>query len=478
MKYWLLLFISIPVFSADRYFDFPGQSVPGEKYYRGKSTFCFLNFSGTDDERYSHFSKGLPSVLNSGFSSFQFAAPLPPYRTVHPFRSKEYRYYVTDEKGRNRRMDAEPFYSELARRLMEDSDENSAREKCDYILTGSYQVSGENLQVRVEISDLLSGSSAEFSETVSERRGYQELDGILARLKKFMTVRDSAQVSVEAEEDSLVFLNGLYIGKSPVENVTVPRGNYLMKVTRRGFADYRKRVELRAGSNSLNIQMVKSLREGILSIQSVPEDASVYLGSEFVGKTPIEKKKVLSGPNRLRISSKGFVDYITGVNISDKETVVSASLREGDSVSYWQNKPYLYQDYTYYDFAVFSAYSVLLFYAGYAWADVRERSLIDEMRPEVRITSPLFAWQAAAAGGSMNNFLATLWYDEVKISEVKKEAARYRNIKNVSAAAGGVMLVSSFVFLFLGLDHESVDIGLGRDQDGNMVSRFSFTWRF
>lgn len=68
------------------------------------------------------------------------------------------------------------------------------------------------------------------------------------------------------------------------------------------------------------ISKVLSEKPGVLMLQVAEEGANVYLDESLRGVTPIGVVELASGPHRLRVTKKGFVDWAKEIEITPEET--------------------------------------------------------------------------------------------------------------------------------------------------------------
>ncbi|RLF79384.1 hypothetical protein DRN44_08975, partial [Thermococci archaeon] len=83
-----------------------------------------------------------------------------------------------------------------------------------------------------------------------------------------------------------VYIDGDYIGTTPIENYKLPVGPYSLKVTKVGYNDYTSTVTIEAGKTEVvNVELV--MKTATLVVSSTPSGASVYIGGEYKGQTPL-----------------------------------------------------------------------------------------------------------------------------------------------------------------------------------------------
>ncbi|MDV6235868.1 PEGA domain-containing protein [Leptospira ellisii] len=351
------------------------------------------------------------------------------------------------------------------------------KQGCFYHLAGSYEKKNEvQMELRLVLRSAKDASKKEFKTKTSVRRSYQELEGVVSEIKKELLGKNTVSFSFQSGnmDGVLVFLDGQFLGKTPLQKNDLLPGNHVVKYYMDGFKSEEKRVSVQNGGSFETI-LVRTPKEGFLSVVSDPEGANVYLGSEFLGKTPLAKVAVKTGHNRLRLSMEGHVDVLKGVEIKkDEETKLDLKLNPGDSVVYYKNKQNVFLDHTYNDFSIYSLYGTLLFYAGYYYFNLKANDLYDRARSQVNLTALVMAANTVP----QDQFVAMYLYEERIIRETNGDAGKYQrlagNFGRHQKFTGGLMLygaaamlVLAATFYFLGLDEETLDVGVAPSRVNN-----------
>ncbi|EQA37433.1 PEGA domain protein [Leptospira inadai serovar Lyme str. 10] len=502
----ILLFSMLPIcggsslLAIEDLYNFPSISSKEKIEFERERKLCFFplrNLSG--DSALDFYSAGYASVLYSGLKTTVqiYDENALPASIQHPFGNQD---SVKQEKVKEGEWDSdrleklrsgqlvvpikndprylslrsEPFESEPA------PDDGGViplarKNNCFYSVTGEFEKkSADEMRVRIVLRSFKDGAKKEFSHKTSVRRSYQELNPLIESLKSFLLGKFTFRLTVKSEGilSSLVFLDGNYIGKTPLVRNDILPGIHDVRVTREGFNDWRGEVDMRTSSREISVQMFKEKKEGFLSVTSDPPGANVYFGSELLGVTPLNKVPVKVGWNRIRLSKEGHVDILKGIEIKkDQTSEVAGTLKQGDSVSYYKNKKYVFLDHTYDDFAIYSLYGSLLFYAGYYYFNLKADSILEGSRP---MTNALTVTGLATLIQNSSNFnsFATAYYYQYNIhSQAESKANYYRGLAGYidrdTGVHGGLMLYGiaamlafSVSFYVLGLDSETLDVGV------------------
>jgi hypothetical protein len=162
---------------------------------------------------------------------------------------------------------------------------------------------------------------------------------ILVFVSKVFAQDDFGLLNINSEpEKALVYIDSKLIGLTPVTNLKVKPGTYILKVKNPEISDwlesdYEQRIDVRAG-DTLNLFVTF---DKYVKINSIPFGADIFLGDSILGVTPsVFKLKELVG-KRLKISKKGYDEveiFIDGkarkfeVNLKPKNGV-DEELRKG-----------------------------------------------------------------------------------------------------------------------------------------------------
>jgi hypothetical protein len=114
------------------------------------------------------------------------------------------------------------------------------------------------------------------------------LEGAAADLSRVLWGRDWASLSVETTPpNALVYVDGAYVGRSPVEVDYLVPGSVELKADAPGYRIETLRVELPPYVQTRASIVLEARPEVPLLVSSQPPGASVYEGSMWLGKTPL-----------------------------------------------------------------------------------------------------------------------------------------------------------------------------------------------
>ena len=107
--------------------------------------------------------------------------------------------------------------------------------------------------------------------------------------------------------EAYVYLNDTLIGKTPVENYRLPPGFYEVRVSKKGYQDYREILTLE-GRKSKTVNITLVLLNGTLKISSEPSGAEVYVNTSYRGITPLTLE-LPPGEYTIEIKKEGYAPY-------------------------------------------------------------------------------------------------------------------------------------------------------------------------
>lgn len=501
----------IPLYSIDDYYNFPNQSYKGSVIYESSRNLCLFSFAATSsDPTKEYLSKGIPSVLLSELRSLEYTYVEYPKANIiyHSFGEaptstlqeridadspnvKRKKREINDEKDlqdlrsgkKQLAPEKDPRYVKVTIRQLWDRkppkpDESfglATKLNCDYMITGSFEVKDSELVTKVFLYDDFEGKTIPFEHKTSLTRAYQEMGPLGELIREKLQGKDttSVEVSASGEEGALVYLDGIYLGKTPLTGKKFPVGKRSLFVFKEGFHPYKQDVQLEKGrSFQLDVKLSVKLSNSFISVTSNVE-SDVYLGIQYLGKTPLNHIPIPSGMNRLRISKEGYIDSFRAVDAVDNEEVkFNVEMREGNTEVYYKNKQNVFLDHTYKDFATYSLYGSLLFYASYVYLNYASRQAYSAARSQVTLVDARAI--SSFYGNNPNEFF--FWYG-VQNSIIDDAESKARNLKRIAGTLPmenrrdrqlvggpmvimmGLMLVSAATFYILGLDEETLEFG-------------------
>lgn len=133
-------------------------------------------------------------------------------------------------------------------------------------------------------------------------------------------------VKVPGVEDAQVTVDGKDWGKAPVEARKVRPGAHRVRVSRPGFATFKRRVVVHSGDRAHVAVKLRAV-SGVLTVRSTPPGAEVSLDGARLGSTPLVQKVVKPGSYELRLRADGFMNDLSRVDLrAGQDTVIARTL--------------------------------------------------------------------------------------------------------------------------------------------------------
>lgn len=479
------------LFSKDTHYDFPNQYLPSTFSFETKRSFCIFPFRGNaDDPNTNYLSKGLPEVIFSSFNGFHYVFdPNPLVDTISYEMGDKKNQKKIDKKEKPKptinelnsgsqkvKVEEDPRYIRLETKLMEsrpllleEALGEGKKNSCYYILTGEYKILGEDsLQIQLELTERREGKTKKFTENTTIKRAFQEWQSRSDKLKSYFLSDIGSGITVKtgSEEGAYVYIDGEYIGKTPISRIDVLAGNHKLLITKEGFRRIDSLVELEKGKMStFDYPMEKFLEEGFISVNSNPPGAEVYLGSKYLGETPLQEMAIPVGVNRLRIMKEDYIDEYKSIDIKKGEKKkFEVPLRVGDTKTYYKNRLNVFLDYNYFDFSLYSLYGSFVFYGIYMYSGLRADRDRDNLYAIAQVNgfsllASLQSLQTSTDQESLNTLIGTLLYQQTQINKTTKNTDRYESYQNIGVAGVFTMLTLSGVFMYLGLTSDAFEFG-------------------
>ena len=137
-----------------------------------------------------------------------------------------------------------------------------------------------------------------------------------------------------------VSINGRRAGKSPIRIKRMTAGEHTIVAKMPDHHDTTRKFKLLPGKPlKLNIELRPAFGSIRITARRV-DDAEVFVDGDGLGTTPIELKRIVSGPHTIRVVKEGYKPYQTKVNVRDgKETLVTAVLKPNFGTLVITSKP-------------------------------------------------------------------------------------------------------------------------------------------
>lgn len=149
---------------------------------------------------------------------------------------------------------------------------------------------------------------------------------------QYFTVNNPyGQIVVSTTPSSVdVYLDGQYMGKSPMTISSVVQGKHTVVLKKDGYNEISANVDVDADSQCSIIRAL-SQKTGSVSISTTPSGTSVKIDGKYAGVSPLTVNKLAPGSHEISISINGYRDvsdsfYITaGTSTTYPKTLVKES---------------------------------------------------------------------------------------------------------------------------------------------------------
>lgn len=502
MKLLFLIFAAVSLSAEDSMFKFSEQYVPAQMQTEKKRKICFFPFRNKGvSSGLRYLQEGIPSVLFSHFHIVHFVfdrSPLAesviyesgPRQKKKEDESERLSAEILEEYNEEKKIPApekDPRYIRLEKEMIretfppfaESAQEEGKKRGCFYIVTGEFETAGEDvLKVQAELTERKNGKTETVSSTVSVKRGLQEMEKISSQLKSKLLAEGAVTIQVDSGiPDAFVYLDGEYAGKTPLERNDIHPGRHRLKITKEGYVTLYKLISpAKNRISSYSFPLVKSEKKAKISVSSDPEGASAYLGTQFLGDTPVKDAEIPVGPNRLRLMKENYIDHFQGIDAKDgSDTRLNVKMKPGDTEKYYKNRLNIFLDYNYFDFALYSLYSSILFYGTYMYAGYRIDLERDKFYSNTNYFNVILAQSSQGGTSSVfslnqNQQLALYFLQKRTTDSIGRSTAYYNNFQSVGVAGAASMLVLSGVFYYMGISSDAFEFGFKPDFRKNEAS--------
>jgi len=149
-------------------------------------------------------------------------------------------------------------------------------------------------------------------EVVMKKEGYKEIRKRVMIPEKGKMVewevkmKPLAVLKVRSEpEGAKVYLDGEYIGKTPLEVEREEGIEGIVEIEKEGYYKEERLVKVMVGEEKELMVKLKG-KVARLMVRSEPEGAKVYLGSRYIGETPLEELFERDVEGMLKVEKEGY----------------------------------------------------------------------------------------------------------------------------------------------------------------------------
>jgi hypothetical protein len=138
--------------------------------------------------------------------------------------------------------------------------------------------------------------------------------------------REGGLVVTSVPTGAKIFLDEVYVGKSPVNLKLVLSGKHTLNVTMEGYETSSETINIKSGEiKNINI-ILKSVsdrnnpaKNGKLTIRTLPPDADIYIDNNVTGRSPLIKISISSGSHSIKIAKNDYETKTREIEIKEGE---------------------------------------------------------------------------------------------------------------------------------------------------------------
>lgn len=135
---------------------------------------------------------------------------------------------------------------------------------------------------------------------------------------------------------SEIWVGGVYMGKAPLKDLTLPAGEWPVRVTLEDHEDWHGSATVsQEAAAEVSVSLVARIYTGYLQVKTdPPEGVSVYLDDKLVGVTPLGPIAMNTGKVLVRFELEGWDSWVRYVKIEREATeVLEATLERPEDQS-------------------------------------------------------------------------------------------------------------------------------------------------
>jgi len=148
-----------------------------------------------------------------------------------------------------------------------------------------------------------------------------------------------AKVAIDITSEpsgATVFIDDEFHGATPLQKVEIETGEHVLRVQKAGYEVHRGPfVVTRESRKTVNIAL-KLAQRGALIVRSRPEGASVYLGGDYRGNTPLRIDDLEPQTYSLRLRKTNFADWHQDVAVKPTEVVTIEATLGHREIAYYE----------------------------------------------------------------------------------------------------------------------------------------------
>lgn len=190
------------------------------------------------------------------------------------------------------------------------------------------RISARQNQVRLEIL-LCQGNETLLTQSTlaDEQELVTGVNRLINPVRAKLTGDRYASLHIDtAPARGAVYLDGQYLGKTPLKYSYLIPGKYDMVIKQDGYESFRAPVTVQPGDTFTGkYDLVPAKGIGSVEVNSEPQGAKIYLDADYKGLTPKTLSNIPPGNYRLHVISPGKGEVFRNITIDEKNTSVKVS---------------------------------------------------------------------------------------------------------------------------------------------------------
>jgi len=194
----------------------------------------------------------------------------------------------------------------------------------------------------LEITDMLEGNY----QLKFIRGGFYDWEGTVSVLAK---MERSVKVSLIAKPGSMniysepagaqIFVDNNFMGTTPMSLKKVAEGEHEIRLVKEKFKEWTQRVIVRSFQPT-DVKATLEVSPGILTVNSIPPNASIYFKGKYVARTPHTLSNITPGEIVLHVDKEGYESWTTSVIITpNSHEILDVTLKEKRGTFTVSSKP-------------------------------------------------------------------------------------------------------------------------------------------
>jgi len=186
------------------------------------------------------------------------------------------------------------------------------KKEIDQAIYGKLEMIDQWLYLSVYIYNYLTHRKETlYKNIINPEEVHKVIPEIISAVRLKVTGRKPAILTVKGSpSDAFYSLDGGQVHLTGVPVSTFLPGSYKLKIYRNGYSPKQYSVVLKSGEEKEVLFNLEKLKTGFISLSTFPNNADIYTGSLWLGKSPVIVKNPVF-PEYITIKKDGYIPYTT-----------------------------------------------------------------------------------------------------------------------------------------------------------------------